>query len=230
MDKIISAFEDDLLGFKSCIQPRCQFFLVKNKCSECISLSQSLSQIAGYANPIDYLGKTDMDLKCQALYLAETFIQQDKEVINNKSNNIYVVVSTFYDAVIKIYLWTKKFYNANVVCNGWALSHGPFFEYFNKYIHQPNIKYYNKMHMSYKVIDFYDNLSLRESQVLFFLMQQLSSTEIGHVIHLSRRTVQHYIINIKSKMHCQTTSQVIQLSKYLGYHSLMPESLLRGAL
>ncbi len=52
-------------------------------------------------------------------------------------------------------------------------------------------------------------LSPRERQCLQLLSQGLSATEVGDLLGLSRRTVENYVANVKSKWHCSKTSELI---------------------
>lgn len=55
-----------------------------------------------------------------------------------------------------------------------------------------------------------DKLTDREIEIVNILMQGKTGVEIGKDLHISRRTVERHIENIKEKIHCRTKSEVIQ--------------------
>ena len=55
-------------------------------------------------------------------------------------------------------------------------------------------------------------LSPRELDCLLLLSQGLSAIEVADKLSLSRRTIENYIANMKSKWHCNKTSELIRLA------------------
>jgi len=60
------------------------------------------------------------------------------------------------------------------------------------------------------------NLSKRETQCLTLILKGKSMREIAGILHISRRTVETYIENIKDKLGCHTKSELISKSFELG--------------
>lgn len=60
------------------------------------------------------------------------------------------------------------------------------------------------------------NLSFRQSQCLLYVVKGMTMKEIGHILNLSPRTVEHYIESIKIKLSCKKRSELIE--KYMAYH------------
>lgn len=55
------------------------------------------------------------------------------------------------------------------------------------------------------------SISSQEYHCLAFLMQNQSIKEIAQRMHLSPRTVETYLNNLKNKLHCQTSSELVKL-------------------
>jgi DNA-binding CsgD family transcriptional regulator len=53
-------------------------------------------------------------------------------------------------------------------------------------------------------------LSSREKEILKYMIDGLSASAIAAMIHLSPRTVEHYVINIKNKLDCFSKAELIQ--------------------
>jgi DNA-binding CsgD family transcriptional regulator len=59
-------------------------------------------------------------------------------------------------------------------------------------------------------------LSPRELECLLLVSQGLSAIEVANELCLSRRTVENYIANLKSKWHCSKISELIYLATGIG--------------
>ena len=69
------------------------------------------------------------------------------------------------------------------------------------------------------------NLSVRESECLFYLMRGKTAKEIGVKLSLSPRTVEAYIENIKMKMGCMLKGDLIERAVNMGLVAYLPNSL-----
>lgn len=70
------------------------------------------------------------------------------------------------------------------------------------------------------------NLSKREEECLYFLIRGKSSKEIGRILNLSPRTVEHYIDNIKGKFGCDSKRNLIAKAIDAGYLYVIPDGVL----
>lgn len=52
-------------------------------------------------------------------------------------------------------------------------------------------------------------LTKREAQIMFYFLHGMSTTKVATLLDLSRRTVEFYINNMKSKLNCQFKSELI---------------------
>lgn len=60
------------------------------------------------------------------------------------------------------------------------------------------------------------DLTIREHQVLAFLVEGLSAKEIAISLGIAPRTVECHIDHLRAKMHCRNRAQLIALSVGLG--------------
>ncbi len=69
-------------------------------------------------------------------------------------------------------------------------------------------------------------LSPREEECSYYLLQGLSAKEIGRIMKLSYRTVEAHLTNLKEKLECKKTSSLIVRLIELGYLDNIPNSML----
>jgi DNA-binding CsgD family transcriptional regulator len=86
----------------------------------------------------------------------------------------------------------------------------------------------NRKQVSYVLNDTYHEtlLSKRQSECMFFLLRGKTAKDIAKILRLSPRTVEEYIDQIKSKLNCNTKSDLIEKAIQLGYINIIPKSLL----
>jgi len=63
---------------------------------------------------------------------------------------------------------------------------------------------------------FSDQLTKREAEVAEILLVGKTAAEISNDLHISKRTVEHHIENIKEKTHCRKRSELIQFLRRIG--------------
>lgn len=63
-------------------------------------------------------------------------------------------------------------------------------------------------------------LTEREKSCLFWLVKGKSSKDIGNILCLSKRTVENYIANMKSKLSCKKASELVRAAIKLGIDDL----------
>jgi DNA-binding CsgD family transcriptional regulator len=89
---------------------------------------------------------------------------------------------------------------------------------------------FNTKAFSYRLEDELSNrylLSDRQLECLFFLLRGKSDKNTAKILHLSPRTVESYIQEIKFKMQCLTREQIIEKSFREGLLNIFPKSLLK---
>lgn len=216
------------LDFTQQLEAWSHFFIVKNIQSQAITLSSSFSDYAGYTNPIDYLGKTDYDLRCKGAELAELFMKHDRDIISQNKKRTFLYLSYEGNNDLKIYYMTKESVQSHMVCNAKNLRSCELGQALNSQLNSLPSHHIKKINTFYDIVDSYNGLSPRETETYYLLLQRKSSKEIGQQLSLSHRTIQHYIENIKLKMSCNTTQQLIELGMYLKFNEQMPVGFALG--
>ena len=204
---------------------RSQFFCVKNKNSEFITSCEGASQVCGYRNPIDFLGKTDFDMRCPATRLSEAWRQEDQMIIKSKAHKNYVCIAMFHKTGIKVLNYTKEYNAGDIIINLNELVSGPLYNYCQHFILKVPAAKRQQIHLIYEIIQHYDALTRRESEIIFLLSHQLSAKQIAALLHRSTRTIHHTIDNIRLKLSCPTSSDLIQLAHFMGWKMKVPMSL-----
>jgi len=71
----------------------------------------------------------------------------------------------------------------------------------------------------------FNQITLREAQILFFMIRGINGKEIASLLDLSVRTIEKYCDNIKIKFSCKSKSALIKKAYVLGFQHLLPEGL-----
>ncbi len=206
--------------------PLADFFVVKNSRSEVTSSCAGISRASGYNNPIDFLGKTDFDMRCPATQLSEESIQQDISIIQSQSKKHYACIAMYHSMDMKVLSYTKEYDSGEVIVNLKEIKNGIFYQYSLQVINSIPRSLENNIHLIYEVISTYDQLTVRESEVLFLLLHDLPARQIAKNLNLSIRTIQHCCDRIRMKYYCETVSELVQKMIFLGYRKHIPHSLI----
>lgn len=218
--------EDKIELFTSLKDTWSDFVNVKNRDSEIIFTSSIWPIKLGYRNPIDVLGLTMYDLKCPASDLSDDYIHQDRLVLSSKRSHTYITVTMPNSREIVPILYTRKCFGEHVVSNHKVLNSGLYANYFYEKIKAIEKRYYRKIQTCYEVVNNYENLSKKETEVLYYLMLGMSSTMIANILSRSKRTIQHTIDRIKYKFGCNSSQQLMELSLYLELNKQIPKGFL----
>lgn len=80
----------------------------------------------------------------------------------------------------------------------------------------------NKRQFLQKIgVDASSSITRREKQILKLLVDGFSASATGKAIHLSPRTIESYILNIKNKLQCDSKLELIQKGKELLLFGLL---------
>jgi DNA-binding CsgD family transcriptional regulator len=69
------------------------------------------------------------------------------------------------------------------------------------------------------------DLTNRQMDCLFYLIRGKTSKEIAEILKLSVRTIEHYVEQIKDKFFCRTKSELIDLAISKGFMNVIPKCL-----
>jgi DNA-binding CsgD family transcriptional regulator len=169
---------------------------IKNKNSEYIECNSTLASFAGLSKESDILKATDYDL-CWNKY-ANLYRSYDKIVM--KTNQPYVSCEPLIDAnnnrvMVTSVKTVAKLNNKIIGLVGLTVIHD----------------------LDKKV---FDVLSKKEYICLNYYIKGKSAREIAEIMHLSKRTIEWHLTNIKIKLNCQNKSELFD--KALSFGMLSP--------
>lgn len=210
------------------------YFVIKDKDSKYIMVSPNFPTIGGFKSEEDAIGRVDADLHCEAADYAETFIRQDKLVIQTDQVSTLLDFHYYADDNLHAFVGQKiPYYDENdnvtgVLCVTKELTS----QYFKRICHQ--LKRIDKrfqgeiQHGSYYLNSpcAEANISNKEFECLFYLVRGKTAKGISEMMHLSRRTVEYHIVRLKEKLNCTTRSDLVEKAIDNGYVHIFPGRLI----
>ncbi len=193
-----------------------------------LGANRNLIHSMGLNDPHQLIGINDQQLLIDEPHLSEFFIQQDLSVLAgntieilhtlDKDNNTYLLQKSPLrdedNTIAGIILLCTPFSAANLFSQ----------------IKQIDQKYYSlqKDHMHYMVDENHNpiGLSTRELECLFLQIRGKTAKEIAEILKLSKRTVEYYIDNMKTKFGCFNKAELLTAAMSHGYQYHIPKTLL----
>ena len=199
-------------------------FFIKNKNFEYINDSGQSYSLIGLKKKDDILGATDYDIKTPAVELAEEFRYRDRLVFTSDTPVRNLVIAQYQEG-LKVLFSQKERINANeMAANIWEL---PKTSHAMLGLNTLAMKHFTqKINVSYQLVNKIPNCSQRESVVLFYLLRGHSTTSIGNKVYRSKRTIESQCQSLKGKFKCDNLTQLIELCTMMGYHEMVPDSIL----
>lgn len=216
------------------------YFWQKNLDSVYIDCNSALARLFAFKNRLAMQGRTDYDIPCKASELAHIFQREDKAVIKKQTFRRYLNVSQYKNDEWKTILVTKNPLkdSANNIIGTFAYAQDlSGLEYSISQLIRKNMNRFGHNPGEYLLTtdvtvpcnsDIY--LTVRENECLFLLLHGGTAKQIAQTLHLSRRTVETYIDNIKIKFDCNSKSELISKAIALGYLDTIPLRFLQNDL
>ena len=173
-----------------------------------------------------YIGKNDTEISW--IEEPEKFIEQDKYIVQG-NNAVYFETGYKVDGSKHFQIFKKSpliLENriAGVNCFGFEISLENF-QTLSRPLIMAGLKLSDfKIEIKDKKIKFvYDNIdfSKRQVQVLSLLLKGYTAAAIGHKLHLSMRTVEYYLKNLKEKLKSKNRKDIIKAAFEHGFIDLM---------
>lgn len=202
----------------------------KNKDLEYYASSLYTAKLCGFDSLDEFYGSSDFELRCSAVQSAEQFRREDQRVMACGKTLTCLQVHQYADERLHIFLVKKspvmdEFGQVGGVCA------------IGSEITNPAIGHviYNLMQnrepmQEYQLLGFYEDLSLRESELLFYFMRGFTNKEIGSYLSISPRTVETYLERIKIKFRCSSRSELLAYCSQYGLMYIIPKAILRHTL
>ena len=190
--------------------------------------------IQGFGSLEEAEGTGYCDFKCDAVAMQDSFEAQNKLAIRRKGDPQYFLsyckyshgewIATFGSKTL-IYQDQKPYAILCTMDYTQKLGLLDLSRFVFKESMQAKAK---KNQFDYSIDEFKDNFSLteREKQVVFYLLRGKTSKAIAEVLHISKRTSDFHIENLKLKLGCNNKEALIEKLMVEGYLSLLPKSIL----
>ncbi len=201
-----------------------------------VSSNQMTADLFGFSCVDSMLGVKPAEIHCPAAECADDFIHQFEQVFSSKKEKMILDVHPYADGINHSFITTKRpLFNNNdevfaiecrmtevpqknlnrLLCQLLMLD--------KRYNDNAQISYETDLNSTSKP------LSAREEECIFFLIRGASIKEIARFMHLSPRTVEAYLNNIKIKFDCHTKAQVIEYAIANGILPFIPKSILNSS-
>lgn len=203
-------------------------------------LNVQAAHLTGYSNRDSAIGCRYHDLRCSAVEFADTFEKQDKQVIDSGVAQKYLALVNYSENKYQMLMGEKSpIYTKDKELIG-IYSHFidiPQQSLINHFFIASNEKLINYSPVTNKQFVYHitkqlqsEKLTPRQIEILYFLLRGLSAREIGICLHISRRTVEDHINNLKALFFVNKKSSLISIALEKGYGNIMPDSLFLNAV
>ncbi len=206
------------------------FVAWKNCDSVFLGCNENLAFHLDFKHTQNIIGLKDIDLKFNTDELAEFHLQLDKFALQGKQLEVIHCLNTPTEEIV-YHLIKKPIYDEKNNINGIVfcchpLSRSGVISYLTKHEGQYCPEAYIPTYYQLSVISNPSELSSRELEVLFCILRGKTAKQVGEILTLSKRTVESYLINIRTKLNCQNKSALLVKAIELGYMSILPKRFL----
>lgn len=222
----------DIHFLLSVIEQIPEILLIENLSHQFVYANTYTAKLFGYQDLKEMQGIDAHSMRCPASESAESFIQQDQQVIQTQKPINLLDIHEYADQQSRVLL-TKKM----PIFEGEKLKHILCHcrEIDSKILRQISMKLLSldqtitgkTASASYDIVHAKDNLSKREVEIMFFLLRGKTAPEIAEILFLSKRTIENHIANMKQKLQCHKKSEIIDHGINQGYLNMIPERLLQ---
>jgi DNA-binding CsgD family transcriptional regulator len=185
--------------------------------SKYLGITEELAHFLGWKDASQSIGKTDYDLPCKASESADEFIKQDRRTIESGLKTICVAIEE-YNTGWHIILGEKnpiKDENGQITSlfiNGFDVSNVSQFRA-SLVLRAVDNKFHNR---NLKATTYFltppptpKKLTEKQESCLFLMIRGKTAKEIAKILQVSPRTIECHIEAIKSRLDCQTRSEII---------------------
>lgn len=205
----------------------------KNLNLEYIGASTKMMLKFGFKNLEEVVGSTVYDIKCPMVECADNFITQDKKVIKEKITLTVLDIHPFADDSPKILLGNRapllsgENQVIGTVYTGIEVNIATITSLMQMVIQKDTHFYGQFTQRSYSLNSGHEEvLTEKEKECLFYILRGFTAKHIAIQMHISNRTVETHIANIKRKLNCNFKNELIDKAIELGYMSYLPSNLL----
>lgn len=193
-------------------------------------------QIIGVDHHQDCIGRTDFDMPSPTVECAESFREQDQQVILSGKRLRILDIHPYSDGSWRAHLFTKTPWKntedeiVGTIFSGVELKDTAILEVGHWICRAAGISPKQQLSFDLEPNNTPVNLNTRESEVLFLLLYGKKPQYIGKVLGVSVKTVESYVARLREKFNANSKNELIDLALDLGFGSHIPESMLKHQL
>ncbi|MBS9436639.1 helix-turn-helix transcriptional regulator [Photorhabdus noenieputensis] len=196
---------------------------IKDKNSCFIYGNKALNAIKGFSDLFDFEGFYDDELPWDGAEFAKEYIHHDQKVM--KEEKSYVSLETHVWGGVKTlssYFCEKSpIYHENGDCLGII------YHLWKAQDYSLTRLFYGKLPASIIFQPPTDLFTPREWDVIFLSLHKYTSKQIGRILNISYRTVEHYTAQIYRKVGVRSARQLEEYCRFNNYDLYVPERFLR---
>jgi DNA-binding NarL/FixJ family response regulator len=201
-----------------------------------IAASNFAARLCGFEDAEQFCGHNDFELRCDAADSALEFRAEDNKVMTTGKEVSSLQIHQFADGNIHIFLLRKapvKNFQGQIigVCSMGSEVTNP----------ATGQAIFNLLSAGSQSDDFqnktfaitnenFNQLSARESELIFYFMRGFTNKEIGTLMTLSPRTIESYLESIKSKLKCISRKDLLLKCMHNGFSYIIPQTILQRCL
>jgi len=207
----------------------------KDKDSVFLGCNKNAANITGFSSMDDYVGRTDYELRCDAVKSAKIFRSHDR-IAMKEGKSITLEIHRYGDQRIHAFLVNKSAIFNNSGClfgtsfNGIDATSILSMD-IGKLMLEDYRRFYGNKHCIAQVqsvgcASFDIKLTRRESECIFYLIRGKTAKEIAAILSRGQRTIETHLENLKKKFGVNTKSALIDAAIASGYMNHFPEHFL----
>lgn len=221
----------DLLGLYGNSLPG--FWGIKSRDHSYLLANNNWKSEVGLNPNFDVLGLIDSELPCIVSRCANKFKDQDEQVISTRKPIKVLNIHPFNNHDCRAYITSKFPFVRNnevlgVVFSAEKVDEQYFCDLSTLLGIEKGSLYAGLKQYSFVLSppNFAEILTDREQECLFFLIRGKTAKDIGSILDLSYRTVEHYIESLKYKFSCSTKAELVASAFSKGFFTFLPKKLL----
>ncbi len=188
--------------------------------------NQSLCNLIGYKHPSKAYGISDADVRCDAAEKAELFYDHDRQIMTGIEMNAIDLFNYCSEDTIGIHASKGPYRNdygeiVGVICVVHKITRMMLGSLNLDLLKVGDSSPFNKSYVLREALSEF-NLTVRESQNMFYLIRNFSTQYIANELEVSKRTVDEHVDNIKRKLGLGHRREVIDFAFANGLLHFIP--------
>ena len=230
---VVAMIKKDVASAESILMQTPGLMVWKDRESRYYGCNERFAQLTGFGSPEHAADKFDYDMQTPSAECSDIFRAQDQLVLQHERPLALIDLQQFVDGQNLVVLTRKTpLYgdNKNVVgtiCHLTEITDREMLKISHLML-QKDKSLRPSSDKSYVLQGLSQKLTPREAESLFYILRGKSSRHIGEMLQISKRTVEAYTDNLKTKFDCQSKAELIEKAIADGYLNFIPDTLLNS--